>query len=195
LAGKADISLEGDFKLKLVKLIQLLNQEIGNQNQDKSPEILELLKDSLQKTQSSLAKLTLDQFHSLPKEDNPKQGWTLELPFFHEQTADSVKIEIEQDKAGQSEHAEKSWTVSITITPPGLDTIHCKVSCYDGSVNTRFWSETAETVDKINTHLDYLKAQLEKNGLTTGFMEAHQGKPIQTNSAKTATSPLLSEKV
>jgi hypothetical protein len=69
------------------------------------------------------------------------------------------------------------------------------VSCYDGSVNTRFWSETAETVDKINTHLDYLKAQLEKNGLTTGFMEAHQGKPIQTNSAKTATSPLLSEKV
>lgn len=195
LAGKADISLQGDFKLKLLKLIQLLNQEIGNQNQEKSPEILELLKDSLQKTQSSLAKLTLDQFHSLPKDDNPKQGWTLELPFFHEQTADSVKIEIEQDKAGQSEHAEKSWTVSITITPPGLDTIHCKVSCYDGSVNTRFWSETADTVAKINAHLDYLKSQFEKNGLTTGFMEAHQGKPAQADTSKTLSTQLLNEKV
>ena len=194
MAGKADILLEGDFKLKLVKLIQLLNQEIGNQNQDKSADIMELLKDSLQKTQSSLAKITLDQFHSLPKDDTPKQGWTLELPFFHEQTADSVKIEIEQDKAGQSEQTEKSWTVSITITPPGLDTIHCKVSCYDGSVNTRFWSETAETVDKINAHLDYLKAQFEKNGLTIGFMEAHQGKPAQTDTSKTLTTQLLNEK-
>jgi hypothetical protein len=69
------------------------------------------------------------------------------------------------------------------------------VSCYDGSVNTRFWSETAETVDKINAHLDYLKAQFEKNGLTTGFMEAHQGKPLQTHSTKTSTTQLLNEKV
>lgn len=195
LAGKTDISLQDDFKLKLVKLIQLLNQEIGKQNQDNAPDILELLKDSLQKTQSTLAKLTLDQLHSLPKEDIPKQGWTLELPFFHDKTADSVKIEIEQDKAGQSEQAEKSWAVTITITPPGLGTIHCKVSCYDGSVNTRFWSETADTVDKINAHLDYLKAQFEKNGLTAGFMEAHQGKPVPSSSTAPVTTLLLSEKV
>ncbi|PPD33681.1 MAG: hypothetical protein CTY19_06985 [Methylomonas sp.] len=194
LSGKTDSSLQGDFKLKLIKLIQLLNQEIGNQNQEKPSDVLELLQDSLQKSHSSLAKLTLDQLHSLPKEDIPKQGWTLELPFFQGQAADSVKIEIEQDKARQSEHADKSWAVSITITPPGLDTIHCKVSCYDGSVNTRFWSETPETVDKINAHLDYLKAQFEKNGLTAGFMEAHQGKPLTTDPAKTATTSLLSEK-
>lgn len=195
LAGKTDISLQDDFKFKLVKLIQLLNQEIGKQNQDNATDILELLKDSLQKTQSTLAKLTLDQLHSLPKEDIPKQGWTLELPFFHDKTADSVKIEIEQDKAGQSEQAEKSWAVTITITPPGLGTIHCKVSCYDGSVNTRFWSETADTVDKINAHLDYLKAQFEKNGLTAGFMEAHQGKPVPSVSTNPVTTLLLSEKV
>lgn len=190
LLGKQDVSLQDDFKLKLSKLIQLLNQELATQADNKS----ETLKESLQKAQSAFAKLTLDQLNSLPKDDSPKQGWTLELPFFHNNAADSVKIEIERDKANSSNNPQKNWTVSITITPPDLATIHCKISCYDGSVNTRFWSEAADTVEKINAHLDYLKQQFEQKGLTTGFMDAYQGLPAQTDSIKTPVPHLLSEK-
>lgn len=195
LAGKSDLSLQDDFKLKLNKLIQQLNQELTSQTHDKPKDILELLKDSLQKAQGAHAKLTLDQLNSLPKEESPKQSWSLELPFFHEQSADSVRIEIERDKPGGSENQQQNWAVSITVTPPGLATIHCKITCYDGSVNTRFWSEAADTVDKINGHLDYLKQQFEKNGLTAGFMEAHQGQPKQTDSIKTPVTNLLNEQV
>lgn len=193
LAGKSELSLRDDFKLKLNKLIQQLNQELAGQTHDKTKDILELLKDSLQKAQGAQAKLTLDQLNSLPREESPKQTWSLELPFFHDQSADSVRIEIEQDQPGGSENQQQNWAVSITVTPPGLATIHCKITCYDGSVNTRFWSEAAETVDKINGHLDYLKQQFEKNGLTAGFMEAHQGQPMQTDNIKTPITNLLNE--
>lgn len=192
LSGKPDVLLQDDFKLKLSKLIQLINQELSKQNDNKLT--IDTLKESLQKAQAALAKLTLDQLNSLPREESPKQSWSLELPFFHNQTTDNVKIEIEQDKARDTDNPQTNWAVSITITPPDLATIHCKISCYDGSINTRFWSEAAGTVDKINAHLDYLKQQFENKGLTTGFMEAHQGQPAQSDSSKKSINNLLHEK-
>ncbi|MDD1621651.1 MAG: flagellar hook-length control protein FliK, partial [Methylococcaceae bacterium] len=177
------------------KFVQLLTREIEAQAQQKSAlDNTAMLKEALQKTHATLAKLTLDQFQSLPRDDSPKLVWVLELPFFHDHKADTVQIEIERDKRGAEDSDQKNWAVSITITPPELATIHCRISCYDGSVNTRFWSDGADTVDKINTHLDYLKQQLEQKGLKTGFMEAHQGKPSPTDSAKKPLANLLSEK-
>lgn len=196
LSGKDGAALPEDFKFKLVKLIQLLTVEIEAQARQKSEaDSSQLFKEILQKAQNALAKLTVDQLNSLPRDESSKQGWVLELPFFHNHKADSVQIEIEQEKRGGNDERQKNWAVSITITPPDLATIHCRISCYDGAVNTRFWSEAADTVEKINAHLDYLKQQFERKGLTTGFMEAHQGKPAQTEAQKTAFPNLLSEKV
>lgn len=193
LLGKPDISLQDDFKFKLNKLIQLINQELANQAEFKSSTTGELLKESLQKAHGTLAKLTLDQLNSLPKDESPKLNWTLELPFFHDDKAENVTIQIERDQSQAHDNTQNNWAVSITLTPPDLATIHCRISCYDGAINTRFWSDAAETVDKINAHLDYLKQQFEQKGLTTGFMEAHQGQPPQADSI-TMPKHLLSEK-
>lgn len=194
LQDKPGISLPDDFKFKLSKVIVLLSEEIAAQTDGKSSAAQDLLKEILQKAQGALAKLTIDQFNSLPKEDSPKQTWVLELPFFHDGQPESVKIEIERDAPKKGESAEKNWAVSVTITPPELGTIHCRISCYDGTVNTRFWSDVAGTVERINAHLDYLKQQFESKGLTPGFMEAHQGQPAQTDYSKAQMPHLLSEK-
>lgn len=189
LTGQTEIDLKSDFKLKLLQLVQLLGQEPAA-----APADAKLLAEILQKTQGALAKLTLDQLNALPKEDLPKQGWAVELPFFHNGKADKVHIEIERDRSGSPEQQQKNWAVSIVITPPNLGTIRCKISCYDGSVNTRFTSDAAVTVELINTHLDYLKRQFEDNGLTTGFMDAQQGLAAPANSPQTPLTHLLSEK-
>ncbi len=194
LHGKQEVVLQDDIKLKLGKLAAALTHQLSNDAEIDNPALTAALEETLKKTQGTLAKLTLDQLHSLPKEESPKQGWIVELPFFDSREAQSLQIEIEQDKAGDSEYRQKNWAVSITITPPDLATIHCKVSCYDGSVNAHFWSEATDTVDRINTHLDYLKQQLEQKGLTTGFMEAHQGKPPASNTVKKPLTRLLNVK-
>lgn len=196
LQGQQNLNLHSDLKLNLVKLVQLLSQSLTQQtDNDASPDTLQLLKDNLEKTQGALARLTLDQLNSLPKDDSPKQNWLIELPFFHHHQAESVKIAIELDKQRSAEQSPSNWAVSITLTPPELATIHCRISCHDGAINTRFWSDESATVAIINTHLDYLKQQLEQKGLSIGFMEAHQGQPSPSNTAKTTLPNLLNEKV
>lgn len=196
LSGKPDAVLQQDFKLKLLQFAETLKTAIEAETRQKlSGGNSELLKEILQKTDSVLAKLTLDQLNSLPRDETSKQGWILELPFFHQLTADSLQIEIQQDKQNDPETNRKNWAVNITITPPGLATIHCRITCYDAAVNTRFWSDAAETVDKILANLDQLKQQFELKGLKSGFMEAHQGKPAQTHSLNKPLTNLLSERV
>ncbi len=200
LSGQGGAALQEDMKAKLVKFVALLKLEITAQTQPGSEKHSgEILKELLQKADSALAKLTLDQINSLPKDDLPKQTWSLELPFFFQDLAHSLQIEIQQDKPGgkhnNRESAQKNWAVSITLNPPELGTIHCRISCYDGAVNTRFWSENPATVANIADHLDYLKNQFELKGLTTGFMEAQQGKPTVTQIVKQALASLLNEKV
>ncbi|OQW67482.1 MAG: hypothetical protein BVN35_20215 [Proteobacteria bacterium ST_bin11] len=189
--------LQDDFKLKLSKLIAQLSLELALPKDEVSAQqtASELLKETLQKAQGNLAKLTLDQLNSLPRDDSPKQVWILELPFFNKGEPETLQLMVEQDKQANSENGQKNWVVSITITPPELATIHCKVSCYDGSVNTRFWSESTSTVDKINARLDYLRQQFEQKGLKPGFMDVQQGKPTQTNPQTLPPQSLLSEKV
>lgn len=193
------LPLQDDLKFKLVKLAETIKLMLDNPtpNSSRADDLeqidLELLTQSLTKTHGALAKLTLDQLNSLPKDETPRQSWIIELPFFNPPNIDSVLIEVEQDRVASSESKLKNWAVSITISPPDLGTIHCKLSCYDGSVNSRFWSESANTVEKINRHLDYLKQQFELKGLSAGFMEAHQGKPA-TTSQKQPSATLLSVK-
>lgn len=188
-------ALQQDFKLILSKFMAQLGLEMAASGTDPAKsDGNELLKEILQKAQGSLARITLDQLNSLPRDDSPKQVWLLELPFFNNATPETVQLLIEQDKQADQQNGQKNWVVSITITPPELDTIHCKISCYDGSVNTRFWSESTSTVDKINARLDYLRQQFEEKGLKPGFMDAQQGKPAQPNLQIMPTN-LLSEKV
>lgn len=196
-AGSQSMDLQDDFKLKLSKLIAQLGLQLAAPNDEEAaqPAHNELLKETLQKAQGNLARLTLDQLHSLPHDDSPKQVWILELPFFNKTTPDTLQLIVEQDKQGDSETGQKNWVVSVTITPPELATIHCKISCYDGSVNTRFWSESSSTVEKINARLDYLKQQFEQKGLKPGFMDVQQGKPAQANPQILPPQNLVSEKV
>lgn len=113
---------------------------------------------------------------SLPKDDNPKQLWSIDIPFIDRQQAETVKIEIQQDKESrQQSSGGGNWSVNITITPPELGTIHCIVSYRDDVINTYFKSLSPQTTELIKHNLDYLKNQLEESGLTTGHMDAHDG--------------------
>lgn len=190
-------NLTDDLKLTLLKFAKALDREMlsGNASQESS----NILQNLLQKTNAGLAKITMDQLSALPREDLSKQSWILELPFLQQGAASSLQIEIQQDKQSNSPAGEqtprKNWAVSISITPPDLATIHCRITCYDGAVNTRFWSQSADIVDKINGHLSYLQQQFEQKGLKTGFMEAHQGKPARQDLLSKSLVNLLSEKV
>ncbi len=171
---KNDLNLQADLKNQLLKLQHTIKQEIETQQKSPSSEI-DLLQEIQKKTENSLAKIILNQLGSLPKEEGIKQAWVLDIPFINKEVSESVKIEIEREQNKDEETNSENWAVTITITPPGLGTIHCKVVCINKTINTRFWSDTEKVISKITHNLDYLKAQFDKAGIETGHMFAHSG--------------------
>ncbi|MFA5017840.1 MAG: flagellar hook-length control protein FliK, partial [Methylobacter sp.] len=165
-----------DFKANLLKFIHALKQELATQGeQPLNKTDIDLLKNLQNKTENTVAKLVLDQLMSLPKEDSPKQLWVIDIPFIDRQQAETVKIEIQRDKENKKQSGSGDWSVNITITPPGLGTIHCMVSYRNDAINTFFKSQNTQTTELIKHNLDYLKSQLEESGLKTGHMDAHDG--------------------
>jgi len=177
-SGTAQTNVLGadDFKANLLKFIHALKQELATQGeQPLNKTDIDLLKNLQNKTENTVAKLVLDQLMSLPKEDSPKQLWVIDIPFIDRQQAETVKIEIQRDRENKKQSGSGDWSVNITITPPGLGTIHCMVSYRNDAINTFFKSQNTQTTELIKHNLDYLKNQLEESGLKTGHMDAHDG--------------------
>ncbi len=195
LSASPQLNIENDFKLKLSKLVDSLALAAESKTEIK-PLIpaQEALKALLQKTRASLAGMIVDQLQSLPKEDGNKHMWLLELPFIHDQQIETTRLEIEWEQASGKTNAKKSWTVNMTVSPPQLGTIHCKLTSFDQVLSTRFWSERPDTVILIAKHLAYLKQQLEKNGIHSGSMDVQHGKPVSMDTSKAITQNLLNEK-
>ncbi|PPK76480.1 flagellar hook-length control protein FliK [Methylobacter tundripaludum] len=174
--AKTNVLGAEDFKANLLKFIHALKQELATQGeQPLNKTDVDLLKNLQNKTENTVAKLVLDQLMSLPKEDSPKQLWVIDIPFIDRQQAETVKIEIQRDKENKKQSGSVDWSVNITITPPGLGTIHCMVSYRNDAINTFFKSQNTQTTELIKHNLDYLKNQLEESGLKTGHMDAHDG--------------------
>ncbi len=162
-----------DFKANLLKFIDALKQELSAQSElPPNPVELDLLKNLQTKTENTVAKIVLDQLVSLPKEESTKQVWVIDIPFLDRQRAESVRVEIQQEKENTQYAGNKDWSVNITITPPELGTIHCLVSYRNEVINTFFKSNSFKTAELIKHNLDYLKNQLEESGLKTGHLDA-----------------------
>jgi flagellar hook-length control protein FliK len=180
MTGSQDLSADqfrGDFKADLFKLLQSLKQPLISKSEKPADMDLTLMKDLQQKTEGSLAKLILDQLVSTPKEDSPKQIWSLEIPFIDKGKAESIKLEIEKENHNQQQAENPNWSVTIHITPPNLGAIHCKLAYYNNALQTHFWSEQATTVSLIKENLAFLKNQMQEAGIDPGKIDVHEGFP------------------
>ncbi len=186
-----------DFKSDLFNLMHTLKHGIAQQNElaltDTQVEELQQLQS---KTENALAKIVIDQLHSLPKEDGGKQVWAFELPFLMNNQAESLKMEIQRDKANQTVDTQSQhWSVNLTLTPPKLGEVQCVISYQNGVVNTYFKNQQPQTTALISQNLDALKQQLQHVGLIAGLMSAHNNfQPMKSAYSVSGTS-LLNETV
>lgn len=191
------LAFDQDFKANLLKFIETLKKELARPEQNAAETTdLDTLKSLQQKTEGNLAKLSLDQLVSLPKEDNPKQVWTMDLPFVDRGNADTVTMQIEREKDTNSQTPEnENWSVMITMNPPGLGTIQCKLAFHNETINTYFRSREPETTELISHHLDQLKSQLEAAGLKAGVLNIQSGLQPTKSTYQLTKNALFDENV
>jgi Flagellar hook-length control protein FliK len=179
-----ELILHEDFKANLLKLVDTLKKQITNLEKSEEPaNDLTVLKAWQQKSENNVAKIVLDQLTSLPKEDSPKQIWTVDIPYLERGQAETVNIRISREK-GSNEPADSGnhWSVTISMNPPGLGQIQCNLSFHHDTINTSFRSQQSATSTLISHHLDHLKQQLEDAGLKTGVINSEAGaQPVKSN--------------
>ncbi len=188
--------LNTDFKANLLKLMQALQQNPVSNEKDTSDNehITTLLKEVQSKTEGTLARLMLNQLKSLPQEDPNKQIWVIDLPFTDKkEKPTSVKIQIEENHKKTDDPEQKNWSATLTLTPPNMQTLHCKISYLNQAVHANFWSEHTKTTQIIQNNLDYLSQRLEEAGLTPGNISANQQKQSQQRAVNLDTKPLFDD--
>lgn len=190
-----ELMLDQDFKANLLKFAEALKQEIANpKNPEAQDSDLAGLKNLQQKTENNVAKIILDQLTSLPKEDSQKQVWAFDIPFVDRGQAEKVSIQIALDKENARQAGYDKWSVTITMTPPGLGTIQCNLSYHNETINTCFRSQQPQTTQLISRHLDHLKQQMEAAGLKTGIINIQDGLQFEKSAYQMAGNSLLDEK-
>lgn len=188
---------DGDFKGDLFKLMDTLKVGISQQNElaltEKQIDGLQQLQT---KTENVLAKVVIDQLHSLPKEEGGKQVWAVELPFLMGNQTETLKMEIQRDKASQNGEADSQhWSVSLTLTPPNLGEVQAVISYQNGVVNTYFKNQQPHTTALITENLENLKQQFQKVGLIVGLMNSQNHfQPIKSAYSEEVKS-FLNERV
>jgi hypothetical protein len=176
-------TIKTDFKSDLFELMNTLKHGIAKQTELALTQTqVEGLQNLQNKTENALAKVVLDQLHSVPKDDSNKQIWAFELPFLMNQHVETLKMEIQRDKNNAAvENSTQHWSVNLTLTPPNLGEVQCVISYQNGVVNTYFKNQQPQTTGLITQHLDSLKQQLQRVGLITGLMSAHNNfQPIKS---------------
>jgi len=184
---KTELTLNSDFKAVLLKFVQALQHEsqVDKNNLASDDQLQILLKDLQNKSEGALARLVLNQLKSLPQEDQNKQVWVIDLPFTEKKHTTSIKIEIEKNHKKSQQTEQKTWSATITLSPPHLNTLHCKISYFDNTIHTNFWSEGTKTTKLIQDNLDYLTSRFEAEGLTPGNINVTQPPPNETPVAGT----------
>jgi flagellar hook-length control protein FliK len=197
LMPAVESSEPSDFKSDLFNLMNTLKHGIEQKNElALTSTQVEKLQHLQSKTENTLAKVVVDQLHSVPKENSNKQIWTFELPFLMHNHIETLKMEIQRDNASQSiDNPPQNWSVNLTLTPPKLGEVQCVISYQNGMVNTHFKNNQQQTTALVNQHLENLKQQLQHVGLVVGLMSAHNNfQPMKTAYSSEAKS-LLNETV
>jgi hypothetical protein len=195
--ASAEPVISNDFKNDLFKLMSTIKQGLAQQRElELSKKQVDGLKHLHNKTENALAKVVLDQLHSLPKEDGNKQLWAVELPFLIDNKVETLAMEIQHDKTPNAENQQNQhWSVNLTLAPPALGNVQCVISYQNGVINTHFKNQLPETTNLISKNLDTLKQQLQNAGLISGLMTSNNSfKPLKSVYASMSQS-LLNETV
>jgi hypothetical protein len=167
---------QGDMKGHLLNLASALQKaalnQVGNStlalvSPNTNNDMLDQSNSLLSKTEGAIARIVLDQLASVPQNNEPQNTWQINIPYTDGAHADTVNLKLAREEHPSQEN-QQNWSVALELNPPGMGTIHCKISLNDDKVDTYFWSDFHASIMQVQDHLDLLGNRYNEVGLTVG---------------------------
>jgi flagellar hook-length control protein FliK len=133
----------------------------------------------LERTESSLARIRLQQHSSLPDSlASGKAEWNLELPVLIGLHQTSMQIQITRDQENSvPADQERGWQLRFAINLPTLGEVGAQVSLHGGATGVMLWAAEDETRQLMEQEMESLREQLQAAGLQPGSIILRQGVP------------------
>lgn len=143
-----------------------------------------------QYTMGSLAKIQLQQIHSLNNQlsqadvAQPNQSWQFELPIAYRHEVHPLQIHMEQ-KWIEEEHDEhekqtnrvRQWTVMLNFDLPVIGKFYAQLAIVNENMSAKFWAERESTLADAKQKLNLLTQQLESQGINIVQLQFFPGSP------------------
>jgi hypothetical protein len=176
-------------------LMQLLHQIPQRSAPELSNKVLrtQLLMLLQQHTLGSLAKVQLQQLHTLNHQQNqadtaqPTQSWLLEIPVKQGHDVQTMEIRLQQewveDEKESSENTDKKirqWSVTLSFKLPDAGGFYAQLTVVNDTVSAKLWAEQEGTLNEAKLKLNNLREQLEAQGVVVKQLQCVQGTPPAT---------------
>lgn len=144
-----------------------------------------------QKAEGALAKMTIDQLASQPR-DNDAISLQLNIPFAAENYPDNAKLKITSEgSAAHDESVNPFWTATIELQPPGMGIFNARVVWNGTRIDACLWCDKEETRALMSSAAETLRARLEQAGLETGALTILDDPPSLSSESDADMPPIL----
>lgn len=195
-AGHA--GLDSDVKNILLRITQLIRQELQNapksgaQAPRQTAIPLEQLQTLLRQSESSVARLQLNQLLSLAstQQRSDERILHVELPMYWqaEKEAEVLRLRIRHKRRQQTSDTSL-WSVRIQLAPEGYGQITSIISLIGGKISANFWCSERHTLELFREQLNQLDERFTEQGLETGKLQAHLGEPPAETTEQSPHTP------
>ncbi len=118
----------------------------------------------------------------LQQETQQPLSLSFALPFVDDQQTKALYIDLAQRNRAQQEE-DKSWDIMLSFDLSNLGPISCHLVFAGCTISASFYSEHAQTRERIEIELPRLRQQLSRVGLNPGELHSFSGKPASNRAS------------
>lgn len=176
-------ALDEDFQAALLRLLGLVKPErsgsaaatatkAAHTSQQQPPTLLMELGEQLE---SAVARIKVQQLHSLSAQAGTEPAWLFELPLRNQQEPEVLRLRIQRE-AAKEEGGRGGWSVRLHFEDANHGTYDTLVSLTGQKVGVNFWSERPDTSRLFTQRIDELRSRLQQAGLEIEHLHSTVGK-------------------
>ncbi len=194
-----------DLKASLLHLLFQLRTRLGmtpgadreailRPDSGQQPEITRQLADLLSQTESSLARILVNQLRSAVTDEGLKQIWHFELPIHQMDDSDSFRLQIGREAGNRNGQKETIWSVRLNFDLAPLGPVSSHLTLSGDEISSHFTAARRDSAKLLEQAMPQLNEAFVRAGLKVGKLTACEGEIEGEEASLVSPAPLLDER-
>lgn len=184
LARGDTAAVQEDFRVGLLRLLHAVKEQTAAPT-TATPRATNLpalmlsaaaLGELSQQIEGALARVKVQQLHTLGTQSGPDPAWLLELPLRSGTGQEVLRLRIQREGSNQDASGAPGWSVRLHFDSAQHGAVDSVVTLLGGKVGVSFWAEQPQTAERFQQRLEELRGQLHTAGLEVEHLRSTVGR-------------------